>query len=154
VVPRRSAWIGGTLVGVSGRSRRKRVLAGLGLAAIALGPSLPPAGPVLMEVVAPAPGAQIGVDGVELLVRFPSDDPLGESPLAETFRALLNGADVTDSLTTGQNGAYGQVSGLLEGENVLRLEIFGRTPWRPGSLFEQAREVRIRMRPPPNLDRG
>ena len=132
----------------------ERACAGLGLAALVLAPSLPPAGPVLIEVVAPDPGARVGIDGIELFVRFPGSNPLGDLALSETFRALLNGADVTGSLTTGENGAYGRISGLLEGDNVLRLEIFGRTPWRPGSFFEQAREVHLRMRPPADLDRG
>jgi hypothetical protein len=117
---------------------------------MALGSALPPRGPVALEVVAPAAGDTVGLAGIEVLVRF----PLGERIVPETFRALLNGADVTDSLAVGANGAWGRLHGLLEGENVLRLEVFGRTPWRPDSLFEQSREVVVRMRPPLDLDRG
>ncbi len=119
------------------------------LVAVALWPSLPPNGPLLMDVVSPLPGATIGLDGVEVLVQFRQADAA-----AETFRALLNGADVTDLLTTGENGCYGKLSGMLTGDNVLRVEVFGRVPWSSDRLFEQSREVRVRMRPPQNLDQG
>jgi hypothetical protein len=138
---------------MAARSRTHRLgrtlLVAIALIAVALWPSLPPNGPVLMEVVSPAPGATIGLEGIELLVQFP-----GDAAAAETFRALLNGADVTDLLTTGENGCYGQLLGLLPGDNLLRLEIFGRAPWSDRQLFEQSREVRVRMRPPQNLDQG
>ena len=134
----------------SGPQRLGRaLLAAVALVGIALWPSLPPNGPVLLDVVSPEPGATIGVDGIEVLVQFPTD-----AVAAETFRALLNGADVTDLLTTGENGCYGQLVGLLPGDNLLRLEVFGRVPWSEGRLFEQSREVRVRMRPPQNLDQG
>ena len=119
------------------------------LGAVALWPSLPPNGPVLLEVVSPQPGEAIGLDGIELLVLFPR-----AGSASETFRALLNGADVTNLLTTGENGCYGQLLGLLPGDNLLRLEVFGRVPWSDDQLFEQSREVRLRMRPPQNLDQG
>ena len=126
--------------------------AGMGAVAllvVSLWPSLPPNGPVLLEVVSPRPGATIGLDGIEVLVQFPQVEAA-----SETFRALLNGADVTDLLTTGENGCYGKLLGLLPGDNVLRLEVFGRVPWSDDQLFEQSREVRVRMRPPQNLDQG
>ncbi len=126
--------------------------AGIGVIALlvaALWLSLPPNGPVLLEVVSPRPGATIGLDGIEVLVHFPD-----ARSASETFRALLNGADVTDLLTTGENGCYGKLFGLLPGDNVLHLEIFGRVPWSDDHLFEQSREVRVRMRPPQNLDQG
>lgn len=126
----------------------RRLCAALALAAVALAPSLPPNGPVLLDVRSPEPGATVGLRGVELLVRFPRD------AAAETFRASLNGADVTDLLTTGDNGTYGRLLGLLPGENVLRLEVFGRLPWSRHHLYEQSRELRLRMRPPVDLDRG
>jgi hypothetical protein len=135
------------------RTRLKRfgqvLTAAIALIGVALWPSLPPNGPLLMEVVSPAPGAAIGLEGIELLVHFPP-----ETVATETFRALLNGADVTDLLTTGENGSYGQLLGLLPGDNLLRLEIFGRVPGSERRLFEQSREVRVRMRPPQNLDQG
>jgi len=127
----------------------RTLLAATALVGVALWPSLPPNGPVLMAVVSPTPGATIGLDGIQLLVQFPS-----EGAAAETFRALLNGADVTDLLTTGENGCYGQLLGLLPGDNLLRLQVFGRVPWSDDQLFEQTREVRVRMRPPQNLDQG
>lgn len=127
----------------------RRAVATLALLGMALVPSLPPRGPALLRVVEPQPGAQVGLAGIALLVQFPP-----EVALSETFRALLNGADVTDQLTTGENGSLGRLVGLLPGENRLRLEIFGRVPWAPDRLFEQSRELRIRMRPPIELDQG
>jgi len=127
----------------------RRALAAAGLALLIAGPALPPRGPVLIEVLEPTPGARVGLDGFELLVRFPP-----ERVVAETFRALLNGADVTDLLTTGENGSFGRLVGLLPGDNVLRLEIFGRVPFAPDLLFEQARELHVRMRVPIELDQG
>ena len=124
-------------------------MTGAALLTVALWPSLPPNGPILLEVLSPTPGATVDLGGVELLVRFTP-----EGAASETFRVLLNGADVTDLLTTGENGAYGKLVGLLPGENVLRLEVFGRVPWAPASLFEQARELHIRMRPPLHIDQG
>ena len=112
-------------------------------------PALPPRGPVLLRVLSPAPGAEIGLGGFELLIRF---DP--ERALSETFRARLNGADVTDLLTTGENGSFGRLVGLLPGENVLRLEISGRVPCASDRRFEQAHELRVRMRVRIELDRG
>lgn len=127
----------------------RRTLAAAGLLAIALAPSLPPRGPLLFDVVTPQAGAVIGLGGVDLLVQFRT-----EVALPETFRALLNGADVTDQLTTGENGADGRLFDLLPGENRLRLEIFGRVPWSPDRFFEQSRELHIELRPPLELDRG
>jgi len=127
----------------------RRALAGAALLSVALAPSLPPQGPVLLEVLTPASGAHVGIEGIELLVSFPPEVAFGE-----TFRALLNGADVTDQLTTGENGTSGRLFDLLPGENRLRLEIFGRAPWAPDEVFEQSRELRIWMRPPFELDRG
>jgi hypothetical protein len=105
---------------------------------------------VLADVLSPRPGAVVGLEGVEVLVRFRP----GEATAPETFRALLNGADVTDLFQTGENGAYGRLHALLEGENVLRIEVFGRAPWRRGRWFEQAREVHVRLRPPLDASRG
>lgn len=113
------------------------------------GSALPPNGPRLLEVLSPVSGETVDLRGVELLVRFPSD---GAAPA--TFRALLNGADVSAQLTTGENGSYGKLLELLPGDNVLRLEVFGRVPWDHDRLFEQARELHLRMRPPLDLDRG
>jgi hypothetical protein len=81
-------------------------------------------------VLTPASGDHVGIGGIDLLVKFPPEVAFGE-----TFRALLNGADVTDQLTTGENGSSGRLVDLLPGENRLRLEIFGRVPWAPDEVF-------------------
>jgi hypothetical protein len=135
-------------------SSRWSKLAGRAAAAMALASPIallaaPPRGPALIEVSSPSPGAEIGLGGFELLVRFPS-----ERAASETFRARLNGADVTDLLTTGENGSFGRLVGLLPGENVLRLEVFGRVPGSERLWFEQVREIRVRMSQPIDLDRG
>jgi len=126
-----------------------RAVGVLGLLAIALVPSLPPHGPVLLEVVTPEPGLRIGFGGFELLVQFREGVAVEGS-----FRALLNGADVTDQLTTGENGSQGHLVDLLPGDNCLRLEISGRIPWARDRLFEQSRELHIWMQPPLDLDQG
>ena len=129
--------------------RASCISAALGLVAIAAVPSLPPRGPVLLEVVTPASGLRVGFDGFELLVLFRED-----VAVPGTFRALLNGADVTDQLVTGENGSQGHLVDLLPGDNCLRLEISGRLPWWNHHLFEQSRELHVWMQPPLDLDRG
>jgi len=133
----------------SGSSFGRRTLAAAAIASLIVVPALPPHGPALIEVASPAPGAEIGMGGFELLVRFPSG-----RAVSETFRARLNGADVTDLLTTGENGSFGRLVGLLPGENVLRLEVFGRAPGSERLYFEQVREIHVRMLQPTDLDRG
>jgi hypothetical protein len=122
----------------------------LPLALLALLPSLPPLGPRLFEMEGLEPGEVVGVAGVEVLVRFRAPERVESS----TLRVLLNGGDITGDFTTGENGAYGRVSGLIDGENVLRIEVFGRSVWLPGMLFEQTREVRFRSRRPLDFDRA
>jgi len=104
----------------------------------------------LLVLESPGPGEVIGLTGVPVLVNLPIDGRVEPS----TLRILLNGADVTNQLETARNGAAGRLSGLLEGENVLRVEVFVRLPWLPVAWIESAREVRILFRPPANLDRG
>ena len=104
----------------------------------------------MIKVIEPLPGATVGIGGVEVFIRL---SPRGDSA-SETLRVLLNGADVTDELTIGENGAYGELHALLDGENVLRVEVFGRAPWSRARLFEQAREVRIRHRRRLDAHRG
>jgi hypothetical protein len=53
----------------------------------------------------------------------------GERVAWDTFRALLNDRDVTGQLTLGRNGVHGRLDGLTEGDNRLRLQIFGRSWW-------------------------
>jgi hypothetical protein len=88
--------------------------------------------------------------GIDVLVRFAPRERVAP----ETFRCLLNGLDVTEVLTTGENGAYGRVYRLVDGENVLRLEIFGRVWWSRDSLVERSREIRFRLRRRIDLHQG
>ena len=134
---------------------RRRLAWVLGL--VVAGAVLTPAGlllwplrPELLALVTPAPDQLVGVGGVEVIVSFP--DP--ERVRASTFRVLLNGIDITEEFTTADNGAYARIAALLDGENVLRFEIFGEGYWPRGVLVEEAREVRILMRPPLFLHRG
>lgn len=103
----------------------------------------------LMSVVSPREGSVVGAGGVEVVVRFPDEARVA----AGTLRVLLNGADISEAITRGSNGAYGRLHGLLDGENVLRFEVFGRRWWLPGRLVEEAREVRFLVRQPQDLDR-
>jgi hypothetical protein len=132
-----------------GTRLRLALLAAGGLAIAWLGASTW-GSPELLEVVAPRQGAVVGLDGVEVMVRFPSESRVA----AQTFRVLLNGADMTHEITTGGNGAYGRLHSLLDGENVLRFEVFGRRWWLPGILVEEAREVHFLVRLPQSLNRG
>jgi hypothetical protein len=109
-----------------------------------------PFGRPFLRLEAPAPGTVVGPEGLEVMVRFAS----GERVAPETFRVLLNGADVTESFTTGENGAVGRLHSLLDGENRLRAEVFGRSPLLPWLLVEQGHEVRVTHRRPLDLDRG
>jgi hypothetical protein len=106
-------------------------------------------GQPLLEIRSPAPGQDVAQGGVEIIVHF----PLADRTASDTFRCLLNGRDVTPSLTRGENGAAGSVLGAVEGENHVRVEVFGR-PWWGGPWLEDAREVRFRVRPLPTLDRA
>ena len=80
-------------------------------------------GPPLMRVEAPEREAEVAVGSVDVLIEFPG----GERVVVETFQCLLNGLDVTESLTVGRNGAVGSIVGLREGENRIRLRVFGRS---------------------------
>jgi hypothetical protein len=92
----------------------------------------------------------IGPEGLEVMVRF-----TGEGRVApETFRILLNGADVTEGFITGENGSVGRLHGLLDGDNRVRAEVFGKSRLAPWILVEQGHEVRVTHRRPLDLDRG
>jgi hypothetical protein len=127
-------------------------LLGLGaasaLAAVIL--VLGPIGSPSLILKSPRPGEVIGIEGVEVVVGFEAE--AGVEPA--TFRALLNGADVTPGFVTAENGAWGRVHALLDGENVLRVEVFGRPAWARGVLVEAHREVRVVHRRPLDADRG
>ena len=106
-------------------------------------------GPPLLDVQAPEPGGWRQVGGVRVLVRFPNQDRVAP----ETFRCLLNGRDVTDQLTVGANGVAGSVAPLLEGENTLELDVFGRG-WWGGRYYQDKARIRLDARVPMGLDQG
>lgn len=102
-------------------------------------------GPPLMRVEVPE--AEVEVGAVDLLIQFPA----GERVVVETFQCLLNGLDVTESLTVGRNGAVGAIVGLREGENRIRVRVFGRSLWS-GRFIDEQRDFVVRVRPLPFLD--
>jgi hypothetical protein len=106
-------------------------------------------GSPLVEIRAPRTDQFIPQGSVEVVVAFPSL----ERTSADTFRCLLNGRDVTHLLTRGENGAAGAILGAVEGENRLRVEVFGR-PWWGSQWFEDTDEVTFHVRPIPSLDRA
>jgi hypothetical protein len=130
-------------------SRRRRVQAlALGAAVCGAVAIFVVFGRPAIRIETPRAGQQIGVAGAELLVSF---EPDGAVDLA-TVRVLLNGADVTAACTIGANGVHAELHGFLDGENRVRVE--GRVR-RPGGLrLDEAREVRVRFRTPPDFDRG
>lgn len=77
-----------------------------------------------LRVESPENGQVVGIEGVEVLVRFLPPARVE----ASTFRALLNGADVTERFERAANGAHGRLHGLLEGDNELRIEVFRAGP--------------------------
>lgn len=118
------------------------------IAAIGLGVR----GPGLLAVEAPE-RLDVGVEGLSLLVRFAEG-----RAASSTFRATLNGADVTPLLEVARNGAHGELHGLLDGRNRLRLRIFGTGLAGPGFgpelWFEEVRELEVWYRRPVDWDRG
>ena len=103
----------------------------------------------LLVLRAPDGSAMLPVGDVEVLVGVSNE----ERVRPETFRCLLNNRDVTGQLTLGTNGAGGHLYGLVEGENHLRVEVFGQG-WWPGQYLEDAQEVIVRVMERPNLDRA
>jgi hypothetical protein len=106
-------------------------------------------GTPLLEVLRPTPGQQMAYGGVQVHVGFPEGDRVA----VESFRCLLNDRDVTHLLTLGSNGATGSVLGLVEGENSIRIEVFGRG-WWSARYFQDSRTVVFHVRPYPSLDRA
>ena len=104
-------------------------------------------GPPLMRVEAPEHGSEVAVGAVDLVIEFAG----GERVAVETFQCLLNGLDVTESLTVGRNGAVGEIVGLREGDNRIRLRVFGRSLWSDRFVDEE-RDFVVRVRPIPFLD--
>ena len=104
------------------------------------------AGPLLRvenpSVSLPSEDTSVPMGGVPLLVRFPENGRV----LPDTFRCLLNGQDVTHQLTIGVNGVAGTVFPLREGENQVRLEVFGKSLWGR-RYYQDFIEFPIRARP-------
>lgn len=123
-------------------------LAVLALAAIAL--AARPLGPRLVEITSPEPGGEVPNQALEVFVGFPHP----ERTLHETLEVRLNGADVTDAFEVAGNGAYGSVVRLVDGENELRVGVFGRSWWPGGRLVEHTRVVRFRVHRPIDADWG
>jgi hypothetical protein len=86
---------------------------------------------------------------VEVFVGFAQGDRVAW----DTFRALLNGRDVTAQLTLGRNGAHGKLFGLTEGPNHLELQLFGRS-WWGGSFIEDEQVLTLEVAGHPDLDRA
>jgi hypothetical protein len=105
----------------------------------------------LLDLVAPPaePADFHMLGGLEVVVRFPSEERIA----IDTFRCLLNGADVTDLLTVGRNGAAGQVYPLLEGPNELDCQVYGRG-WWTNRYFQDGARVSVRARGPLSFDAG
>ncbi len=106
--------------------------------------------PSLLWVQTPQEGDVIGIEGVEVRVRFPREREIE----VDSFVALLNGADVTSEFTTGSNGAIGHLFGVLDGENTLHLEVRGDRGGAPERLLHDSRDVRFLVRLPQGVNRG
>jgi len=135
------------------RPRRRRTLAlgALTLACCAFMALLvSPGGPDLVSVVSPRPGEVVGLDGVRLVARVPVDGRVRP----DSLRVLLNGADVTAQVITARNGVVGELHGLLDGENVVRVEVEAWSWWLDDRLWAASGEVRFLARRPLDLDRG
>lgn len=105
-------------------------------------------GPPVLEVRSPQPEERYAPGGVPVLVAFRAADRVARG----TLRCLLNGRDVTHQLTTGANGAAGNVFPVREGENSLRVEVYARGLWTD-RYFEDSVELRFRVRGARSLDR-
>jgi hypothetical protein len=107
-------------------------------------------GAPLFEVRVEARTAEVlRIGEVEVFVGFAP----GERVAWDTFRAELNGRDVTAQLTLGRNGAHGKLLGLTEGSNRLTLQIFGRS-WWGGRFIEDEQILMLQVAGHPDLDRA
>jgi hypothetical protein len=106
------------------------------------GPLLRLENPSASGVGSPDSGVQMPMGGVPILVRFQGEGRV----LPDTFRCLLNGEDVTHLLTVGVNGVAGTIYPLREGQNRLRVEVFGKTLWS-GQYLQDSFELPIQARP-------
>src|SRR5258706_1040564 len=100
-----------------------------------------------MRIQTPWEALEVPVGAVDVLIEFPDRDRVA----VETFECLLNGLDVTESLTIGRNGAVGEIVGLREGDNRIRLRVFGKSFWSD-RFVDEDREFVVRVRPLPFLD--
>lgn len=122
----------------------RRAAAALGVAVLALAAialAVRPLGPRLVEITSPEPGGAVPSEALEVFVGFPHPD----RTLHETLEVRLNGADVTDAFDVAGNGAYGSVVRVVDGENELRVGVFGRSWWPGGRIVEHTRVVRFRV---------
>jgi hypothetical protein len=103
----------------------------------------------LLVLSTPALDQTLSDGALELFVGFPDEGRVA----TETFRCLLNGRDVTRTLTVGRNGAHGRLFGLTEGENSVRVEVFGRSPWT-GRYVQDFQWLAVSVRGHPELDRA
>lgn len=103
----------------------------------------------LVEIRAPHPEQWVAQGGVDIVLRYP--DASRTAP--ETLRCLLNGREVTSLLTLAENGAAGSVIGAVSGENLLRVQVFGR-PWWGRIYLEDTVELVFYVRPLPSFDRA
>ncbi len=103
----------------------------------------------LFKVLRPAGVAETGIGAIELHIGFSP----GNRVASDTFRCLLNGDDVTDTLTLGRNGAHGELRGLTEGPNRITLQLFGRS-WWSGRYVQDERRIVVRVRGARGLDRA
>jgi hypothetical protein len=104
-------------------------------------------GPPLMRIQTPSEALEVPVGAVDVLIEFPDRERIA----VETFQCQLNGLDVTESLTIGKNGAAGEIVGLREGDNRIRLRVFGRSFWSD-RFVDEDRVFVVRVRALPFLD--
>ena len=106
-------------------------------------------GEPLIEVASPRPAQVLGQGGVRVLIRF----PVAHRTAVASLRCLLNGIDVTSRLTLADNGATGSLWARRDGDQTLRVEVFGRT-WWGGAYYEDSVEFSFEVRRNPSLDRA
>jgi hypothetical protein len=103
----------------------------------------------LIRIASPPSGAQFPLSGVQLQVQFPDRERIRH----DTFRCLLNGADVTWRLRVAPGGAEGSLFPLGEGRNVVRVEVFGKALWAD-RWVEDALEVEFVVGPFAPIDQA
>jgi len=104
-------------------------------------------GPSLMRIQNPEDRSVVPVGAVDVQIDFPDRERVA----IETFECVLNGLDVTDTLTIGRNGAVGEIVGLREGDNRILVRVFGKSFWSDRFVDEE-RVFIVRVRGAPFLD--